>query len=199
MLALLRERTHEVHERLENALPLLQAEFSRADYRDFLARFHALYAAIQPKLDARHDWGHIGLDWKARRALFDPLRALENDMTFLEVLPCDAPHSRTPVLDSLERALGAAYVVEGSTLGGQIIGRHLRERWNLDARRGAAFFNGYAAQTGAMWTDFRAALHRAEMLGLDAETVAHAARDTFEAFEAVLCSDIRANSSVKAA
>lgn len=55
---------------------------------------------------------------------------------------------------SLPFALGYMYVIEGSTLGGRIILKHVQERLHLDENNGANFFAGYGAETGAKWKNF---------------------------------------------
>ncbi|MFK5243254.1 hypothetical protein ACI3PF_21655, partial [Lactococcus lactis] len=71
----MREETRETHERLEAALPLGRAALNRDDYARLLGYFYELYAVLQPQLDARNDWHLLNLDWKARRAVFNPLHA----------------------------------------------------------------------------------------------------------------------------
>lgn len=58
-----------------------------------------------------------------------------------------------PVIDSYPRALGALYVLEGSTLGGRIIsGMVIRQ---LGSEKGLSFFNSYGAETDRMWQLFK--------------------------------------------
>lgn len=61
-----------------------------------------------------------------------------------------------PSLGSPEAALGAAYVVEGATLGGAIICKHLRER--LRPLTPLKFYSAYGDARGAMWQRFLAHL-----------------------------------------
>jgi heme oxygenase len=77
--------------------------------------------------------------------------------------------------------MGTLYVLEGATLGGQIIQRQLHCSLGLDAGSGAAFFVGYGARTRQMWMQFSAHLERAPGLDIDAAT--HAAVQTFETME----------------
>jgi heme oxygenase len=43
------------------------------------------------------------------------------------------------------------YVIEGSTLGGRIILKHIHTALGLDENKGASFFAGYGAETGIRW------------------------------------------------
>lgn len=54
---------------------------------------------------------------------------------------------------SLAYALGYAYVVEGSTLGGRVILKHLNQTLQL-GENGTRFFAGYGAETGSFWKAF---------------------------------------------
>jgi len=67
------------------------------------------------------------------------------------------PHcAALPALATEAEGLGCLYVVEGSTLGGQVITRQLLKSLGLTAENGVAFFNGYGAETGLRWKAFGA-------------------------------------------
>ena len=70
------------------------------------------------------------------------------------------------------------YVFEGATLGGQIIGRHLRDGLRIDRGNGAAFFGGYGDETGAMWMRFSRHVDTSSII--DTEAAVGAAVETFE-------------------
>lgn len=55
-------------------------------------------------------------------------------------------------------ALGAAYVLEGSMLGGVVIARMAERRLGLDPEHGGSFFAGHGRDTARSWTAFCAAL-----------------------------------------
>ena len=58
------------------------------------------------------------------------------------------------------------YVVEGSTLGGQVISRVLQEVDWVPAG-GIHYFIAYGARTGAMWREFLSHLEAASSLAAD--------------------------------
>ena len=63
---------------------------------------------------------------------------------------------RLPVLDTFLQGLGCLYVMEGSTLGSQIISRHLKENFQMEERSGAAFFNAYGGlKLDHCWMEFK--------------------------------------------
>ena len=79
-------------------------------------------------------------------------------------------------------AVGCLYVLEGSTLGGQIILRRAAERLGIDADTGAGFFHGYGAQTGAMWRGLVDAINLIPADSAHAAMVEDGARRTFSRF-----------------
>lgn len=88
------------------------------------------------------------------------------------------PSCPVPLLGNAAAALGSLYVMEGSTLGGRIIERHVERRLGFDHLSGCSYFAGYGARTGAMWRAFLARLELAP-LG-DAAGIAAGAVATFE-------------------
>jgi heme oxygenase len=55
---------------------------------------------------------------------------------------------------NLNFAVGCLYVLEGATLGGQFISRHLATL-GIGPANGGLFFHGYGAKTGEMWKSFQ--------------------------------------------
>jgi heme oxygenase len=87
------------------------------------------------------------------------LQQLRHDLKTLGL--ADADISRVPLCSDAHRvttdearALGSFYVLEGSTLGGQLITRHLSSAPSFPAQ-GLSYFNPYGARTGEMWRSFK--------------------------------------------
>lgn len=57
-------------------------------------------------------------------------------------------------VESIEQLIGEMYVLEGSTLGGQVIYRLLNESLGLNVQSGAAFFYGNGGETMQRWLKF---------------------------------------------
>jgi heme oxygenase len=85
----------------------------------------------------------------------------------------------------LADALGCLYVLEGATLGGQLIGRQVQRQLGLRSEHGCAFFAGYGAdQTGPMWKAFSEAVDAYGSAQPAAQgAIVAAACDTFLRFE----------------
>jgi heme oxygenase len=85
-----------------------------------------------------------------------------------------------PTIDSYGRALGALYVLEGSTLGGRIIAAMINRQ--LDTTKGLSFFTSYGAETENMWQSFKDFLNQPRPSRQREEIIA-AAKDTFITFK----------------
>ena len=94
-----------------------------------------------------------------------------------------ALNSSTDVLFTAAACLGVLYVLEGATLGGQILRREIAARLSLDADNGAAFLDIYGAATGRRWRDFIEYLGSRPMDADAREAVVAAAHPTFSCFE----------------
>ena len=79
-------------------------------------------------------------------------------------------------------------MLEGSTLGGQVIGRHIGALHGLDGA-GLAYYRAHGRQTGVMWNLFRARLERLPAHPATEAAVTDAAVATFEAMRGWLCAD----------
>lgn len=177
-MQVLREATRLVHARVEAVLPLLDPGLTRARYTRVVEAFHGFYAPLEPSI-ARAAAGEgeaLTLELRAKLPLLaTDLRALGRTPAEIAALPwCRS----LPAVDSASRSLGALYVIEGATLGGQIIRKQLRDRLGIDAASGAGFFTGYGATTGAMWTRF--VDHVNQSATIETSAAVHAAVETFE-------------------
>lgn len=188
ILQTLREHTHESHRRLEGRLDLLERTISLGLYRDLLARFYGFYVPAEARL-ARLCFAMPALQDAQRRKeplLVQDLKALGMSAGQIQSLPLCAD---LPALAMLPQALGCLYVLEGSTLGGQIISRHLQSVHDLDAGNGAAFFRSYGPEVGAMWRAFGAALCSYPAGPEEEKLILSAACETFSTLEAWLCDE----------
>lgn len=180
ILAKLKDATREQHEALENVVDLMNRTFSVDDYKQLIAKFYRFYSAIEPTLPSE-ELKDAGFDVEARRKT--PL--LKRDLEQLgtpEFMEQNTPFTSIPVLDTVAKAFGGIYVMEGATLGGQVIMRQLREHLGITPENGGAFFNSYGANVGPMWKEFGATI-TAFADGVDEdETIVNSAKETFDSF-----------------
>jgi heme oxygenase len=158
MLKSLKAATSTRHAALERLLPLLDADLSPATYRHYVQRLFGFYEPLEARLLVAPGWDSVGFDYAPRHKtprLRQDLQALGDTAHSIAALPrCE----RLPPLANPAQLWGCLYVIEGATLGGQIIIRHLHARLGLSASSGASFFDGYGPQTGARWKAFCAAV-----------------------------------------
>lgn len=173
----LRTQTRPLHDALESHLDLLSPTLGPDQYLALLQRFHGFYAPIETRVAAYRDApeGWLGGDRRKLPWLTDDLKALGMTANAIECLPrCrELPDFSGPL-----RQLGCMYVLEGATLGGQVISRSVRLRLN---GTGTTFFASYRERTGLMWRGFCARVERAGASDEAATTIVQSACETFKA------------------
>ena len=174
---LLRARTREAHVRAEAALDLTGRASDRVGYSGVLRSLRSVYAPLERELDAAEAARAVLPDWPARRKtgwLDDDLRALDVAVPpDVDVAPLRAP----------EQVVGVAYVLEGATLGGALVGPLLAP--GLPHR----FFDAYGPGRGRMWRDFRR--HVDGLRGLDEDAVVASAQRCFATFASSCAAGVR--------
>lgn len=131
---------------------------TKEDYLHLLLTFYSFFAAMEHQLQNFISAEQLP-DWKNRRkAAF-----LAADIEALGgVLPALAPLHKLPAIHSAEDAMGALYVLEGSTLGGQVIAKLIAGKLKSDL--GRSYFEGYGQETMAYWQRFLRVLNLPEFL-----------------------------------
>ena len=178
VLHLLRTGTAAEHGAVERTLDLLDPYLDRARLTGVLTRMHGFWRAAEDGLD---DWaGRFPTDaaavtWDARRraGLFAA------DLDALDAAP-SAHEPRLAPVPGTDEALGRLYVLEGSTLGGTFIDRHLAGLPQLSGVRLRAF-SPYGGETGAMWHAFRGVTRARVARGGNPDVMLAAATGTFRA------------------
>ena len=141
------------------------------------------YKPLENRL-ARFDWDSLRLDYSKRRKaglLVDDLLRLGLATSEIDALPSCV---LLPEPETEAGAIGCLYVLEGATLGGKLISRHLKESLAITRLNGGSFYDAYGARVGMMWKDFCDAANR--YCGSQVDRCANAiagAVDTFQAFE----------------
>lgn len=152
----MRAETRAEHDAIERALNFTGDRPTLKGYRRRLEQFYGFYKPLEERMLAHESWISPWLDINERiktPLLAADLRALGSAPT--ASLPMCG---NLPEFDGAPECFGCLYVLEGSTLGGQVISRHLREKLNVTPGAGGLFFDGYGPRTGSMWQQFRLAL-----------------------------------------
>ncbi|VVQ19362.1 hypothetical protein PS925_04575 [Pseudomonas fluorescens] len=178
----LRAGTAELHIALEKRLPFFS---DTLDTQAFVRLMQAYYGFYLPLENALLRSDAMPADFELTPRLKAPtlrtdLRALGVSAAALQSLPqCE----QLPLIDSSAACLGVLYVLEGATLGGQILRREISSRLGLEADNGAAFLDIYGAATGRRWRDFIEYLGSRPMSAAERAAVVTAAQTTFSCFE----------------
>lgn len=153
---MLRAETAPLHRELDDSGTVMRALHGPKGLAQAVAgqwRIHDAFERCYADLSLWHD---IGLPFSPRRK--SPL--LHADLSALQARGIEAPP--LPAADivlpagNAEAALGAMYVLEGSTLGGVHIARAILDRHGFTS----AFYGCYGTRTAAMWKSFQQALLR---------------------------------------
>jgi heme oxygenase len=64
------------------------------------------------------------------------------------------PSAEFDFINSLPAAIGAQYVLEGSSLGGQFLSRQLQRNLSISPASGGAYFAAYGSETMKRWKAF---------------------------------------------
>jgi heme oxygenase len=145
ILQALRLETRPAHDELEQNTfnqQLTAGTITEAGTRRFLAKMYGFLAPYEAHLRAQN----LGPEWEVdtRQRAHLILEDLQQPAAALEIC-----HDMPP-LHTWPQLLGTMYVVEGSTLGGQVIARQLAKS-NILLR---SYFSGYAERTGPLWKVF---------------------------------------------
>jgi heme oxygenase len=163
----LRAATLDLHAAAERHVRILDDDATVATYVRFLDRMHGVHAATEAAFADHAELAAAGFDASARCK--SPLICA--DLAKLRTVPSES-RCEIPDVRGIARGLGAAYVIEGSTLGGAFVRSRLRLR---DVP--TAFLAGYGEQTGPMWKRFVAIFEQANA---DVDQAIVAARAMFQ-------------------
>jgi heme oxygenase (biliverdin-IX-beta and delta-forming) len=153
MIKYLREETETLHQELEKILiPRIKQTSTPAEYLSLLKLFYGYYYPLEQHIAAHLDTSFPGGFEHRRKA-----SSLLQDMAVINGSPVEAPAlcSDIPEITDACQALGALYVLEGSTLGGQVISQILTRNLSIpELPKALSFFEGYGSHTQEMWDSF---------------------------------------------
>lgn len=174
----LRQETAESHQNLEDnplSRAILSPSVSLNDYQTYLAALFGLTIACEDEIFPAIS--HVITDLADRyksRLIIDDLLATGLSEAEVDALPVYRFEFST-----IAEALGIMYVLEGSTLGGKILYRHIHEVLGLTPENGASYFWGYGPQTGNLWKSFISSLTQFVDEHEERDSVIGSAKKTF--------------------
>lgn len=158
----LKELTAPFHAELEKApvaIALADGSISRKNYAIYLTKLVAIHQTLEPILIGMSEWEHYGIN----PALRTRVNLLKADLAALEE---EIPHSESvafiDIPRNFETAVGMMYVLEGSTMGGQILSRKLSHMIGTDGVPCTRYFHAYGENTMPLWGEFCQFLDRFE-------------------------------------
>lgn len=162
ILKKIKEATRPHHDRIEQNVwtkGIINNTISKEGYIRLLGKFYGFYVVCEEKIQDSIYWQQQNFAIEARKKI--PLLEQDlvcfgytrNQIKSLEVC------TDIPTLDHIAQFLGFLYVVEGSTLGGQVLSRQLQKKFTFTSHKGACYFNSYGKENlKEMWMAFRAVL-----------------------------------------
>lgn len=150
----------------------------KEDYVRVLELFYSYFGGLEKKVETV---GDLNLpDHPLRRKK----EAIADDILLLDgTLPELTPEQHLPKIENKLQALGALYVMEGSTLGGIYISKMIAKQLNIEDGKALSFFDGYGEQTENMWNAFKSRLDEQVVKLEEQTTVIQAANETFMQFK----------------
>ncbi|AFL86944.1 heme oxygenase [Terriglobus roseus DSM 18391] len=179
----LRQATAADHAGTEDSVPLMSPTLTREQYVDVLRRFYRIVRAWDAWADQHAPEDLRAMVAERRRAslLADDLKTMGESAPPTEDDVPNGPMTATAVAgDPRAVFLGRMYVMEGSTLGGQLLARHVEQQLGLQPGLGDSYFAGYGDHTGQRWREFKSLLEA--LPEDDADTVIASAKNMFTLF-----------------
>lgn len=152
----LKEETHKAHIDVEKLIvPRIKQLDSNQSYSMLLRLFYGYFKPVEERIDAFVS-EEIVNDIDERRKSEVILRDLKSiDKSEMKVVVC----KDVPAIFDTAAALGAMYVLEGSTLGGIHLTKMISEKMNMRTKKGLEFFSGYGEETLIKWNLFKEQLN----------------------------------------
>jgi heme oxygenase len=149
----LRESTHPSHQELEKKMvSIIRKIRNKQDYVKFLRLMFGYYSALEKRVQEYVSEIEIGKRRKAERLL--------EDISYFDSTDTPTLCKDLPPICSHAEALGAMYVMEGSTHGGRIIAKMIEGQAGINGPSGFSFFNGYGEESAKMWEEFKTILNK---------------------------------------
>lgn len=144
--------------RVERDLAQLGDCASWLDYRLYLCRMYGFLAPVERAFSCTPGLERTIPDADRRN---NKVALLARDLASLGVDRAhlgQIPRISAPLLDELPEALGWMYAIEGSTLDGEALARHLAPRLASELDGASAFLHCYGGDAHGRWREFSAAV-----------------------------------------
>lgn len=174
MIKRFREATEQLHRDIEKenaAAKIIDHSITPQEYKLLLLQNYIAYKVTEDEI-AKYLPGE-GVPKHHR---------LKNDLDYLKVdTSVSEQYKDRFTCNSHAEALGAAYVVEGSALGGMVIAKELKQCVNLHGLEASHFFNGDRNNIKS-WNTFKKQLETTYLTEEEAAAATEKAKETFRFF-----------------
>ena len=179
----LKTNSRKDHDSIESKVDLVKLAANSDHYLKLLKAFFGYYSNIEKTfLQFESGFASLGVNLKERlkiNLLISDLKHFHVSDEEIQKLPLA---TNLPSMNNIHEAMGVLYVLEGSTMGGQIIAKQLvKSNVITNELNGGHFFKPYGASTMPMWLSFKDSLNK---LSEDKnDDVLNKARETFNTME----------------
>lgn len=183
----LKEETRPMHDAIEKNEYLARVtsdSIQLDEYYKILEAFWGYYAPLEPLLfeNASDSWMesfNVSLREKLPLLKADLLSTGKHTNESIALLPlCD----KLPDTGSSAKKLGILYVLEGSTLGGSVITRHLKSKLGDSVANSTQFYFPYGEMTGPNWKNFAMLVEQSATVD-EHDEIVEAAKQTFSTLD----------------
>lgn len=170
----LKDTTTPSHQALEKKMVgFIRNIRTEKDYVRFLKVMYGYYSALERQIENYIPEPEILGRRKANHLL--------NDLGYYHYEDEPVLCKELPPIHSYPAALGALYVMEGSTMGGSIIAKMIKGQLGTQEGDGFSFFNGYGENTKKMWDSFKQNFEK-PFASEERDELIEAANNTFKSF-----------------
>ncbi|RNA61778.1 heme oxygenase [Chryseobacterium nematophagum] len=143
---------HDAAEKLFNSEKIFNRTFTLEDYKKIIVTNYVMLLNSEDKI-----FNHLSSIYEGKLQLIErkKLFLIEMDLESLSVKQIIPSYDIE--FDNENEALGALYVIEGSTLGGNVIAKQLSKTEGFENIT-FNFFGCYQENTGSMWKTFKEVL-----------------------------------------
>jgi heme oxygenase (biliverdin-IX-beta and delta-forming) len=183
LMETLKERTDVHHRNIESVKRFSRVfaeDYQLDEYKKLLEKFYGFYKPLEDQFVA-HQSEMSPLDFNPRKKvhlIVSDLKTLGYSQGDIDALPLC---TQLPNTSTLARMMGCFYVLEGSTMGGQMISKQLAKTFEFAPGEGVVFYACYGKDTMVMWKGFKEYVNEHYSTETDLDDISQAAGETFEA------------------
>ena len=174
---------HDAMERVGFSDKIMSGQLNLEEYKLLVRNNYIMNSLIENAVSQMEEFVNLpGLDFESRKKS----DLLEKDLEVLGLNKAEIDsHDYSMDFKNLHEALGAYYVMEGSTLGGSVISRQLAKNENLKDVGEFHFYGCYGDMVGPRWKAFQQVLIEQANSPEAEEAMVKSAGATFDYFRRI--------------